>query len=112
MLLTRQFCGAQFPRPIAELVAHDGLLSVSTPACPSRLLRIVVPCYARTGSDVHTVSAPEAALALLAECRLAGHWPDTGPQEMRNEGNRREDNSLIQMLLCSPERLFSPFLRL
>ncbi len=56
MFLTRQFCGAQFPRPIAELVAHYGLLSVSTPACPSRLLRIVVPCYARTWSDVHTVS--------------------------------------------------------
>jgi len=56
MLLTRQFCGAQFPRPIAELVAHDGLLSVAMPACPLRLLRIVVPCYARIWSDVHTVS--------------------------------------------------------
>jgi len=34
--------------------------------------------------------APEAANALLAEFRLAGHSRDTASQEMRNEGNQRK----------------------
>src|SRR4030095_12248831 len=54
--LPRKFRGAQLPRPIAQLVTHDRLLSVSTPAFPSRILRVVALCYAWTWSDVHTVS--------------------------------------------------------
>jgi hypothetical protein len=70
--LPHQFRGTQLPRPFVEFVTHDALLSVPTTARPSRLLRVVVACYARAWSGVHPVGSLQQRGSLAGKGKALG----------------------------------------